>query len=476
MAPRGGSKKQQQQQRAMVYCEGSPTWNPDAYLADAELQARAEARLAADDLRGAIAASFALRGADAYVYHAITAVTLAEAQQAVSLGGAHGLHSWYYEDEDEDDEKAPSTTTTTMPDASEPSPSAPPQRPRPRPKALPPPPRADTEAYLALFAPAGAAATALRNLAANARKGSLRAGVAAHLGAKRYVHPSLAELVKLPRAKKAAAASGGSGGGGGGGSGGVVVPANPYLAFQSWASRALEWAGPSPLSARPSSHPVLAVLMHHFGCACPSHEALEVLRRLAAGREILDVGSGNGYWTRMLRDYHAAFHRPENASSSSSSTATTALPFLPLVTPVDSAQSAWRATWVPDTLVADGAAYLRDVRRGAPDAVLLLVYPVVGGGLAGGRPGGFTRDLLAAYAGDTLAVVGTQNRNGYTGFRDRTMDEFMAREHAPEWVRVVQLPLPSFPGKDEALYVFQRGPRAPPPPRDAGAPEPVGSG
>ncbi|TGJ78925.1 hypothetical protein E0Z10_g9836, partial [Xylaria hypoxylon] len=39
----------------------------------------------------------------------------------------------------------------------------------------------------------------------------------------------------------------------------------------------------------------------------------------------------------------------------------------------------------------------------------------------------------------------------YTGFRDMTMDEFMAREHGDEWVKVVQVPLPSFPGKDEAL-------------------------
>ena len=41
-----------------------------------------------------------------------------------------------------------------------------------------------------------------------------------------------------------------------------------------------------------------------------------------------------------------------------------------------------------------------------------------------------------------------------------TMDEFMEQEHK-EWVKIVQVPLPSFPGKDEALYIFQRGDRAP---------------
>ncbi|KAJ2974914.1 hypothetical protein NUW58_g8505 [Xylaria curta] len=63
--------------------------------------------------------------------------------------------------------------------------------------------------------------------------------------------------------------------------------------------------------------------------------------------------------------------------------------------------------------------------------------------------------------GDTVAVVGTQNQNGYTGFRDMTMDEFMAREHSDEWVKVVQVPLPSFPGKDEALLPQNLGNKAP---------------
>jgi hypothetical protein len=200
--------------------------------------------------------------------------------------------------------------------------------------------------------------------------------------------------------------------------------------------------------------------MHHFGCACPSHEALEILRVLADGREILDVGSGNGYWTRLLRDYHASHSASNNNNNASNKTKPTAP--LPLVTPVDSAQSSWRTNWVSDTLVADGATYLRTTRSGARDAVLLLVYPIVGGSIAGGSEGGFTRGMLDAYEGDTVAVVGTQNHNGYTGFRDMTMDEFMAKEHGDEWVKVVQVPLPSFPGKDEALYVFQRGSRAPP--------------
>ncbi|KAI0399501.1 hypothetical protein F4802DRAFT_610840 [Xylaria palmicola] len=432
MAPGPGSRTKKQ----IVYCEGSPSWTPDAYLADTALHARAEAHLANDNLQAAITTSFGLRGTDTYVYHAMVAVTLPQVQQVVALGDAHGLHSWYYSE----------PATDSSPQSPPPPPPPPPPTLLPFDRALPPPPRSDIEAYLSLFDPSNAPDTALRNFTSNAKKGSLRREIGTYLTSKRYIHPSLATALKVPRTKPSR-----------------PPPANPYLAFLAWAARGLEWAGPGPSSAAqrrpgPTSHHVLPVLMHHFGCACPSHEALEVLRRLADGREIIDVGSGNGYWTRMLRDYHASHAAVGTAPAKSDKEKP-----LPAVTPVDSAQSSWRATWVRDTVVSDGATYLRSARAGAPDAVLLLVYPIVGGGVAGGTPGGFTRGALAAYAGDTLAVVGAQDRSGYTGFPDATMDEFMAREHGAEWVRVAQVPLPSFPGKDEALYVFQRGARAPPP-------------
>lgn len=184
-----------------------------------------------------------------------------------------------------------------------------------------------------------------------------------------------------------------------------------------------------------TSHHVLPIFMHHFGCATPSHEGLEILKILTDGREVADIGSGNGYWTHMLRSYGLTVH------------------------PVDNMQSEWRVKWVNDTVVSDGVKWLRKHGNGK-DMVLLLVYPVVGGGVGGGKEGGFTKDLLAAFQGDTVAVVGTQNGNGYTSFKSMTMDQYMAKEQQA-WVKVAQIPLPSFAGKDEALFVFQRGPRAP---------------
>ncbi|KXJ93964.1 hypothetical protein Micbo1qcDRAFT_231564 [Microdochium bolleyi] len=374
-------------------CTGAPAWRAATYIADRSLHERAAKLLDnSDDLRGATTASFSLPARDSYVYHAHLSVTLAQVQHAVSLGAANHMHAWYR-------------------DPDEPS------------KPAAPPPRADVDAYLALFDSATATASALKALASNAKKNSLRARVAANLTDKRFLHPARAAQLTIPKRKHSAA------------------PANPYLTFLNWSCRNLEWCGPNDLSetAPVTSHPVLPLLMHHFGCVCPTFEGLEMIRLLAEGREVIDMGSGNGYWTMMLRQHGVA-----------------------ACTPVDNAQSSWRATWVDDTEIAEGDKYIRQRRGGAPDAVLLLVYPIVGGTVAGGEEGGFTKNLIRAYKGDTLVVVGTQNRNGYTGFRGQSMDEYMAREHAGEWTKVVQIPLLSFPGKDEAMFVFQRGERAPP--------------
>ena len=165
--------------------------------------------------------------------------------------------------------------------------------------------------------------------------------------------------------------------------------------------------------------------MHHFGCVVPSYEGLEVIKQLAAAgkkREVIEIGSGNGYWTYMLRRQGVE------------------------VKAVDNLQSEYRTLWIGDTVVKDGAKFLND-QNGGMDAVLLLVYPVVGAG--------FTAKVVEAYKGDTICVAGTQNRNGYTAFRDRTIDEYMEAEK-PEFEKIIQLALPSFAGKDEALFVFER--------------------
>ncbi|QYT00706.1 hypothetical protein H0G86_007785 [Trichoderma simmonsii] len=365
-------------------CVGSPSFAPDEVIEDAPRLQQARELLAANDLYNASRVLLSLPERDSFTYHAMTSVKLAEVQHVVGLGGVNNLHAWY---RDEDG------------------------------TAREPPPQPDIEAYISIFSPSTATASALKNFETNAKKTSIRSEAARHLAEKRYVHPALASQLTIPKSKQ-------------------PPSQNPYFDFWAWSCRNLEWCGPCASSERvATSHHVLPIFMHHFGCATPSHESLAVLRLLADGRAVADMGSGNGYWTFLLRRYGLTVY------------------------PVDNMQSEWRVNWVDDTVIMDGVQWLRKNDNGK-DLVLLLVYPVVGGGIGGGTEGSFTRGLVNAFQGDTIAVVGTQNGNGYTGFKSMTMDVFMEQEH-PEWTKVVQIPLPSFAGKDEALYVFQRGGRAP---------------
>ncbi|KAF3906646.1 hypothetical protein ABW20_dc0109527 [Dactylellina cionopaga] len=148
----------------------------------------------------------------------------------------------------------------------------------------------------------------------------------------------------------------------------------------------------------------------------------EVIKALSRKRRVIDMGSGNGYWTYMLRRAGLT------------------------VAAVDNMQSLWRTIWVDDTVVEDGIKYLKNNNSGKDD-LLLLVYPIVSLD--------FTKQILAEYAGDTICIAGTQNANGYTAFKDVTVNEYFEQE-MKGFQKVVQIPLPSFAGKDEALYVFEK--------------------
>jgi hypothetical protein len=69
--------------------------------------------------------------------------------------------------------------------------------------------------------------------------------------------------------------------------------------------------------------------------------------------------------------------------------------------------------------------------------------------------GTFTKRVVQAYRGDTIVVVGTQNENRYTGFRDSTVEEWFEKEMTA-WQLVCRIAMPSFAGKDEGLFVWKR--------------------
>ncbi|PNS21024.1 5-formyltetrahydrofolate cyclo-ligase [Sphaceloma murrayae] len=353
--------------------EGSFNFDPDQIL---EKWEKGEIGIPTNnDFRKCILRAFGLRANDTYVYKAIAEVTLEQAQVYLNYGDQGRLLEWY---RDEEGNKLPS------------------------------PPTADITAYTNIFASTTSTPSALRALLSNAKKLSLRHTIATHLLSLHLPHPTLS----IPKLK--------------------VPHPNPYLDLWTWSCHALHWAGPDPGTADTKiSHALLPVLYHHFGCVVPTYEALVVIKGVAEGRPIIDLGSGNGYWTYMLRRLETG-PMPSRGKIE--------------VVPVDSGHSTWRTVWVGDTVVADGVEFLGK-RDGGKGDVLLLVYPQVGDD--------FTGRVLRAYKGETVVVAGTQNGNGFTGFKGETIDKWMEREMG-ELGLVARIPLPSFAGKDEALFVFER--------------------
>lgn len=363
-------------------------WNK--FSDDEEDIQKAKESLARNDLRKAITTAFNLDENDHYVYHAIASVTLEQVQQVIDAGGANGLHKWYV------DAEGKPVRQVVPPN----NPQALPNAPLLLHSKLGNPPAADIEAYTSIFAPNKSAANTLKSLAANAKKGSLRAAIAANLTTKRHLDASRFSISK----RKA-------------------PHFNPYLDFWVWACQNLEWAGPTAqASLVRSSHAILPVFMLHFGCVVPSYEALEIIRQVARGRPVCDIGSGSGYWAFLLRQHGLE------------------------VRAVDDLQSTFRTMWIADTTVEDGASWLRK-RGGVPEEVLLMVYPIVGRN--------FVANMLKAYKGKDVVVAGTQNRSGYTAFAGAMVDEWMKEQH-PEFAMTARVALPSFAGKDEGLFVFRR--------------------
>lgn len=134
------------------------------------------------------------------------------------------------------------------------------------------------------------------------------------------------------------------------------------------------------------------------------------------------MASGNGYWTYMLRRMNVD------------------------TIAVDNLEAKWRTMWIEDTIQVDGVDFVKK-HNGAMDRILLMVYMVTSGE--------FTKQVLNVYKGNTIIIVGTQNANRYTSFRDATVEEYFEKE-MKLWKLALRIALPSFAGKDEGLYVYQK--------------------
>jgi hypothetical protein len=272
-------------------------------------------------------------------------------------------------------------------------------------------------AYTTLFDPSLNLPKALNGFKSNAKANTLRSQITKHLDS-RYFNTTNGLLPS----KKAR------------------THVNPYLSLWTYSCQELEWAGPIPsTTATRISHHILPIFYHHFGCVVPSYAALHVITKLAQPAKpskepvlpILDIGSGNGYWTYMLRHFPVADISGAKELD---------------VRPIDNQLSEYRVAWVRDTIKSDGQTYLKQHDNGK-GCVLLLVYPQA--------TGNFTGPILKAFEGNTIVVAGTQNGNGFTGFQDQVVDEWV-QKNLPAFELTLRMLLPSFAGKDEALFVFQR--------------------
>ncbi|KAF2194196.1 hypothetical protein K469DRAFT_548427 [Zopfia rhizophila CBS 207.26] len=380
------------------YCEDARTpfdpdrffdnWSDDQYIPSGE-----------KTFKKCICAAFDLDEADTYMYKAFGATHIGTVQAAINAKRKNDLHLWYHNPQATVDEGAPSL--------------------------------AEIDAYISIFSPSVNLHSALKRLGDNAKPASIRSRVAANLLFKFFnstnLLPSNSKKTSKRSKKKRS-----------------HVHVNPYFSFWAWSCRELEWAGPVPNTQYTiASHHLLPLFYHHFGCVVPSYHALMVIARLAQTPDgksvfpILDIGSGNGYWTYMLRRF------PLEPGMNKLD-----------VRAVDNQTSEYRVMWIRDTINASGADwitneyYRKDITNNeGKDAVLLLVYPQA--------KGNFTGPVLNAFKGDKIVLAGTQNDNRFTAFDKETVEAWMEKEK-PDFELKLRIPLPSFAGKDDALFVWER--------------------
>ena len=265
----------------------------------------------------------------------------------------------------------------------------------------------DISAYTSIFASTTDTIKTLKSYGANAKSKSPRALVAGYLTSRRLDTTN----IKVPKLKK--------------------DHTNPYYDVWSWTCQYTRFLGPLPDHgyANPKnashSHPMLPVLYHHFGCVCPSFEALSIIQQLVTftGRKgVLEMASGNGYWAYMLRRMQVD------------------------TVAVDNLEAKWRTIWIEDTVQMNGVDYMKR-NNGVSDRILLMVYMVT--------KGDFTKQVLKLFKGNTIVIAGTQNANRYTSFSEQTVEEYFEKE-MNDWRMVLRIALPSFAGKDEGLFVYQK--------------------
>ena len=203
---------------------------------------------------------------------------------------------------------------------------------------------------------------------------------------------------------------------------------NPLLnhIWLPWARHVLQLRDSSDLHMH-NSHYASALRQlasAEYSWAIPTNEALSTI--LSFGRNIVELGSGHGYWASLL------------AAAGGN------------VTAVEQGFARYYDDrYFPQTVNQDGAAYLQE-HEGVPDATLFLCW---------GHQSDFD-EALAAFRGEYLAVVG-EGASGCTWWPewdkwDVVDSDDGANQAQRQWRLIRTIVIPKWEGIHDYLVILQR--------------------
>lgn len=149
-----------------------------------------------------------------------------------------------------------------------------------------------------------------------------------------------------------------------------------------------------------------------YSWAIPTEEVFEIIAKYS--KNLVEIGSGNGYWANLLRQYGVC------------------------VTAVDNGREyGWKNLWIHDTIRMDGTEYLKQ-SSSIPHDSLLLVWPRE------------TQCFVNAFRGKYVIWVG--ELDGCTGSIQLEQEDMLY-----EWKEVNRCQIPQWRYIDDVLIVYERG-------------------
>ena len=170
--------------------------------------------------------------------------------------------------------------------------------------------------------------------------------------------------------------------------------------------------------------------MKLYGWSVPTPAAIGAIAAFLAGRQLLEVGAGNGLWARLLNAYGVAVTATDDLSWAAP----------------DGSLAGEQAP-PPSGFAVDAGRFYPVDRRDALDAVkkytdhqaLLICWPSYGKA--------FAAEALAAFRGDRVVYVGDPSCTADADFHDRLLRL---------WLRKEIIAVPTWPTIHDAVHLYER--------------------